>query len=567
MLHEGDVLKNRYKIQGLIGRGGMSSVYMSVDTQLSNKIWAVKEVSRNAHDAVGRPIEQSLVTEVELLAKLDHPSIVDIVDIIKTNEYIYVVMDYVEGQSLDKVVREQGPQSEEDVQNWMIQICDALSYLHSQDPPIIYRDMKPGNIMLRPDGYIKLIDLGVAREYKDSSQKDTIAFGTEGYAPPEQYGKAQTDARADIYALGATMWHLLCGEAPSEYPLPDVRTRNNQVGEGFSTVIVPKCTQLDRELRYQDCEELVSDLEVYEELTQEFRNQQKRKVKISASFAGSGVLCAIIGVILIFVGIFVTANECKSLIQNGRNNTVLSEQRDFYIKAVEKRHNVNSAEAYEALLDFYTDYDDPGDGGTITTSAESNKVITPVELKSFNDAYKKGGNAGTPSEAYSIGLKIWENFGSTSTDKSTPTDDALQEAKGYFEKAADSSDITEKNNSELLLKLAELSKVGNDMAADATPQEEFNKLKEINKSVSSVNHQMIRLAAYDMIGNKLRHNISSYKDANVSESEVKSLYTDYRNGIDSININTPERWAQLARDAKSTAGQTESIIKSTYAAR
>ena len=143
--------------------------------------------------------------EASLLSKLDHPMIVDIVDIITTDKYIYVVMDYVEGVSLDKVIREEGPQSEENVQDWTMQICDALDYLHKQDPPIIYRDMKPSNIMLRPDGYVKLIDLGVAREYKDQSKKDTIAFGTEGYAPPEQYGKAQTDPRADIYALGATM--------------------------------------------------------------------------------------------------------------------------------------------------------------------------------------------------------------------------------------------------------------------------------------------------------------------------------------------------------------------------
>ena len=180
----GDVIKGRYKILSVIGKGGMSRVYLAADLQLTNKQWAVKEVDRNATDPTGRPIEQSLASEAELLSKLDHPNIVDIVDIEKTEDFIYVIMDHVEGTSLADVVRREGPQSEEDVQKWMLQVCDALGYLHRQDPPIVYRDMKPSNIMLHPDGYIKLIDLGVAREYKDEARKDTIAFGTTGYAAP-----------------------------------------------------------------------------------------------------------------------------------------------------------------------------------------------------------------------------------------------------------------------------------------------------------------------------------------------------------------------------------------------
>ena len=215
----GDVIKGRYKILSVIGKGGMSRVYLAADLQLTNKQWAVKEVDRNATDPTGRPIEQSLASEAELLSKLDHPNIVDIVDIEKTEDFIYVIMDHVEGTSLADVVRREGPQSEEDVQKWMLQVCDALGYLHRQDPPIVYRDMKPSNIMLHPDGYIKLIDLGVAREYKDEARKDTIAFGTTGYAAPEQYGIFQSDERADIFSLGRMQEMVLkimddCGLAP-----------------------------------------------------------------------------------------------------------------------------------------------------------------------------------------------------------------------------------------------------------------------------------------------------------------------------------------------------------------
>lgn len=295
-LRRGDILKGKYEILALIGKGGMSRVYLARDLELANKQWAVKEVDRHATDALGRPIEQSLASEAELLSKLQHPSIVSIVDIEKTDRFIYVVMDHIEGEPLEKVVRRCGPQREEDVQAWMLQLCDALSYLHRQDPPVIHRDMKPSNIMLHPDGYVKLIDLGVAREYKDEQRKDTVAFGTTGYAAPEQYGKAQTDARTDIYGLGVTMWHLLGGTPPPvEFPLPDVRTENPAVGEGFAEAIIPRCTELKREERYQTCEELAADIAIHQELTRDHRARQRRRVMAFAAAVLAAASFALMG--------------------------------------------------------------------------------------------------------------------------------------------------------------------------------------------------------------------------------------------------------------------------------
>ncbi|MCI9129196.1 MAG: serine/threonine protein kinase [Eggerthellaceae bacterium] len=296
-LERGDVLKGKYEILTLIGKGGMSRVYLAQDLDLGNKQWAVKEVDRRVTDALGRPIEQSLSSEAELLSRLQHPAIVGIADILKTEDFIYVIMDHVEGQTLEEVVRANGPQSEPDVQRWMLQICDALSYLHRQDPPIIYRDMKPNNIILHPDGYVKLIDLGVAREYKDDQRKDTTAFGTTGYAAPEQYGRAQTDGRADIYGVGATMWHLLGGAAPPvEFPLPNVRQANPAVGEGFADVIIPKCAEVDRSKRYKSCDDLVADLATYEELTRDHRSRQVKRIAAFASLALAAVAFCVMAV-------------------------------------------------------------------------------------------------------------------------------------------------------------------------------------------------------------------------------------------------------------------------------
>lgn len=150
----GTVIDGKYEILKQIGKGGMSIVYLAMDKHL-NKQWAVKEIKKTANGKNEEVVVNSLITEANLMKKLDHPALPRIVDIIDNGQTIYVVMDYIEGESLDKVLDEFGAQPEDEVINWAIQICDALSYLHNQRPPIIYRDMKPANVMLKPDGNVK----------------------------------------------------------------------------------------------------------------------------------------------------------------------------------------------------------------------------------------------------------------------------------------------------------------------------------------------------------------------------------------------------------------------------
>lgn len=353
-LQQGDVLKGKYEVLTLIGKGGMSRVFLARDLELPNKQWAIKEVDRHAKDLAGRPIEQSLTSEAELLSRLQHPGIVGIADIQKTDDFIYVIMDHVEGESLANVVRREGPQREEDVQRWALQICAALSYLHRQDPPIVYRDMKPNNIMLHPDGYVKLIDLGVAREYKDDHKKDTVAFGTTGYAAPEQYGKAQTDGRTDIYGLGVTLWHLLAGcPPPVEFPLPNVRESNPKVGEGFADVIIPRCTELMRESRYQTCEELAADLEAYHELTQEYRAAQRRKVAAFVITLAAAVLLAIGGISALAVreSLISETYQHHMDVANALVQTDPEAAQSEYLAAIAQRPA--ALDAYEGLIGSY----------------------------------------------------------------------------------------------------------------------------------------------------------------------------------------------------------------------
>ncbi len=276
-IEPGMVIDGKYEILSLIGKGGMSYVYMAVDIRLGKK-WALKEVRKSAGDRNSEIVESRLTAEANLMKRLDHPALPRIVDIIDSGETICIVMDYVKGKSLDKVIKEYGPQPEEAAAEWGIQLADALRYLHRQKPPVIYRDMKPGNIMLTPEGNVKIIDFGIAREYKESGRADTMILGTRGYAPPEQHGGRQTDARSDIYALGMTLHHLLTGADPRspDYEFLPIRKFDRTLSEGLESII-NKCTALDPGDRYQSCDELKYDLNHIEEVTENCAGRLRRK--------------------------------------------------------------------------------------------------------------------------------------------------------------------------------------------------------------------------------------------------------------------------------------------------
>lgn len=249
MAERGTIIEGKYEVLKLIGKGGMSKVYLAMDKNL-NKQWAIKEIERKAYDKNNEVVVASAMAEANMMKKLDYPSLPRIVDIIEKENVIYVVMDYIEGETLSSVLSKEGAQPQEVVIEWAKELCRVLDYLHTQDPPIIYRDMKPANIMLQPNGNIKLIDFGIAREYKEQNLADTVSLGTKGYAAPEQFGgKGQTDARTDVYCLGVTLYHLLTGQNPCEppYEIYPIRYWNPQLSSGLEAII-QKCTQLNRKI-------------------------------------------------------------------------------------------------------------------------------------------------------------------------------------------------------------------------------------------------------------------------------------------------------------------------------
>lgn len=226
-LSAGEVLRQRYKIVSHIGQGGMGSVYQAEDLRLEGRQCALKEVQGDptASPATQQQARDQFYREASVLARLDHPSLPKVSDYFSNEGRDYLVMDYVPGRNL-KAIMDEARQNgrflpEKEVLDWAAQLGDALSYLHSQDPPVVHRDIKPSNIKLTPTGRLKLVDFGLVKLLgSDDERTVTIVqgLGSVYYTPLEQYGgdTGHTDARTDLYALGAALYHLLTNEPPVE---------------------------------------------------------------------------------------------------------------------------------------------------------------------------------------------------------------------------------------------------------------------------------------------------------------------------------------------------------------
>jgi serine/threonine protein kinase len=245
------MLHKRYIILQVIGRGGMGAVYKARDTR-RGEICAIKEMSLSTVP----PGEQgqalsNFLAEATILSRLSHPNLPAFTDFFSEDERHFLVMEYIDGKTLEELLEENGgPFPERRVLGWARQLCDVLEYLHGQQPPVIFRDLKPGNIMLRKDGRIKLIDFGIARLVRRTSSQDTQLLGTPGFAPPEQYGSAQTDQRSDLYSLAVTLFQLLTGTLPEKgFGLPDARTINPHISPVVARAL-EKAASINPEDRY-----------------------------------------------------------------------------------------------------------------------------------------------------------------------------------------------------------------------------------------------------------------------------------------------------------------------------
>jgi len=273
----------------------MSTVYFARDRNL-DCYWAVKHVKND-----GNVQFEAFKKEVELLSKLNHPDVPRIVDRIEIDDDFFVCMDFIDGSTLGSKLKKEGAQGEKDVVEWAKLLCDILHYLHTKGKnPIIYRDMKPDNIMLGTTGRVKLIDFGIAKEIVRGEIPRGEKLLTKRYAAPEQFKDAPMDERTDIYSLGVTLHHLVTGIVPSvpksnqtSTVLRPIRQINPLLSEGLE-YIINKCIQIDPENRYQNCLELKYDLDNIEKLNSKYNKEMKNKaLAFSLNVAGFVVCLAL----------------------------------------------------------------------------------------------------------------------------------------------------------------------------------------------------------------------------------------------------------------------------------
>jgi serine/threonine-protein kinase len=257
--------KNRYKLVRKLGEGGSSVVYMAVD-KVTDQVVTIKMIKESAYQS--DEVSAMSTDEAAVLERLDHPAIPGVVRVYDDA----FVLEYVPGNSLEKYIRHKGFLKEKEAVALGKELLDILAYLHERKEPLVYRDLKPANIMVRPDGHVALIDFGAARYYTAGDQADTVNLGTNGFAAPEQYGSlGQTDPRTDIYCFGRTLLQITGGKCSPELMM-----------------IIDRCTKPDREDRFDNCRQIIAALEKYP------RVARKRRFLHRARYIAAAAVLALI---------------------------------------------------------------------------------------------------------------------------------------------------------------------------------------------------------------------------------------------------------------------------------
>ena len=584
MLEIGSLVDGKYKILNKIGQGGMSVVYLAMNER-ANKQWAIKEVRKDGVQNF-EVVKQGLIAETEMLKKLSHPNLPSIIDVIDGDGTFLIVMDYIEGRHLESVVKEYGAQRQEDVIEWAKQLCDVLSYLHSRKPPIIYRDMKPSNVMLKPDGKVMLIDFGTAREFKENSVADTTCLGTQGYAAPEQYGgHGQTDTRTDIYCLGATLYHLLTGHNPSEppYEMYPIRYWNPELSSGLEEIIL-KCTQKNPDDRYQNCGELLYALEHYNEMDLEYKRKQTLKWRAFLCSTALTVLAGAGAVGFKIAENTVTASTYEVYVEEAANLASTDPEQciQYYKNAIAL--NPSDSLAYENLLNFFLwEHNDsaPGDTGSEAASQQITCVFSDAEEQEIrkvlgteenrnrsNEEYLKANVEDYDKFAYDLGIAYYFSYNGTGNkgaarkwleiaSEAEPTDE-LNEAN--INRAANLYKISEYYDS-----LGMRNQAGDSMASYADYWRDLQKTVE-DDSASGNNVNM--LLAYKEMISQIANNAANFKSAGITRLQMENELDNAVEAVSNMKIVTGSANAEYEQELKDnlieSLGSARTIVNSTF---
>lgn len=525
MLENGSVIDGKYKILNKIGQGGMSMVYLAMNER-ANKQWAIKEVRKDVTHNF-EVVRQGLITETNMLKMLNHPNLPSIIDVIEEDDTLLIVMDYIEGVTLKTRIEERGAQSQEEVIDWALQLCDVLSYLHSKEKPIIYRDMKPGNIMLKPNGDLVLIDFGIAREFKSQNVADTTCLGTQGYAAPEQFGgMGQTDQRTDIYCLGTTLYHLLTNHNPSEppYEIYPIRKWDETLSPGLEEIII-KCTQRNPDDRYKDCNELRYALEHYMELDSEFKKKEDKQFKSFMLLGALTFLFLGMGLFFQISGDNLKKEDYADYLQKADSAFDKESTMQMYERAIDL--DPSRGDAYMALLNFVME-DDKLDEDE---AYEIRKMLQDSDGNTSNEEMFRQGSDLYDEFAYQMGMAYFYSFEESGNKNN---------ARKWLAIAAESTQLEESKveRSKILLGIAEYyqrigvqSKSGDESVSYKDYWEDLVALSEGN--IVQKDNAVTALMIYNELIFQVATNASKFDNASIDRTVLVSKIKDVIAHIDS----------------------------------
>ena len=562
MLEIGSLVDGKYKILNKIGQGGMSVVWLAMNER-ANKQWAIKEVRKDGTQNQ-ETVTQGLIAEINILKGLNHTGLPSIIDVIDAQDTFLVVMDYIEGNGLDKALREYGPQPEDLVIDWAKQLCSILGYLHSKG--IIYRDMKPANVMLKPDGNLVLIDFGTAKTFKGNKVQDTTCLGTIGYAAPEQYGgRGESDARTDIYCLGATLYHLVTGSDPSiELQMTPITEKNPSLSKGLEELI-KKCTMVRPEDRYQSCAELLYALNNLDTLIPQYKKEQQKKLNrfITTSALSLFFLAGAVGFHIASTS--TQANIYKDYMDQAAKNI---SNKEYAIECYKEAVVLDpvKADAYLAVINDVL----LADGKLSDSEVESLVTITGYYEESSSNTVlnqlKKNNLAGYEEVIYNIGCAYYYYGNNGAGDKVN--------AKAFLEEASYASTLDEdsKTRASMLYQLCTLSSklgvvdpTGN--TTDEIYKEMWNNLDELSSgNLVEKDNAYTALYVYKEVLYELNEYSIYFKNVGISYDELKAKVDNIEARLQSdITISqTNEYGTQLKKTVTDMVGAARTALSVAY---
>ena len=559
MLEIGSLVDGKYKILSEIGHGGMSVVYMAINEK-ANKTWAVKEVRKDGKMDFNT-VRQGLMAEIETLKKLKHPNLPSIVDVIEDEDSFIIVMDYIEGRSLDKIIEENGAQPESFVVEWAKQLCDVFGYLHSRTPAIIYRDMKPANVMLKPDGNIMVIDFGTAKNY-EIDLGETTGIGTIGYAAPEQYigsGLGRTDARTDIYCLGITMYHLLTNIDPCKNLVSDksIRAVNPALSHGLDAII-QKCTQYQPSDRYQSCAELMYDLENYEILEPLYKKKQKRKLGTFFITILLSIVMAIAGFVLNISAAQMATDTYETKLFDASKTTDYDTKVAIYQECIAIPNKAGEKEAYLGLIQTFKENDSifsVDEGKLLEKLIKNNKTALQENPENYTEI------------CFETGKLYWYYYDYADGSQIAKAKSSIE----WFQDVIDNAPYGYENTG-MDRVYTNIGMFYRDITTNITEANDkgkykplFENLTELMNSVATDENEseIVRLELIELTRGAIQQYATKFKIDGITEAQLTELYNSVANTVSSIET-TADKTDELKATTVSNLPDTKNAIESAY---